>query len=118
MHRPGGKMRWNGRGGFAFWSCNGTRGEPNRHLNQKPLKLCLELVNKFSEPGETVFDPFIGSGRIGEAALLLGRKYVGLDNDPKWLAAAKMRLDKASVAFGSAIMNQPLHSCRLEAEHV
>lgn len=96
LHKPG-KMRWNGRGSFAFWACSGTRGEKGRHPNQKPLKLCLDLVAKFSEPGETIFDPFCGSGRIGEAALLLGRDYVGLDNDPIWVSHARERLSGVKV---------------------
>lgn len=102
MHRPS-KKQWNGRGSFAYWDaeldeelghyvCNGTRGEKNRHPNQKPLKLCLELVAKFTNEGETVLDPFCGSGRIGEACMLLGRKYIGLDSSAEWVEAARARL--------------------------
>ncbi len=74
MHRKT-KKQWNGRGSFAVWSAdqdddhyfvvNGTRGEPARHPNQKPLKLCLELVAKFSNRGETVLDLFCGAHRRG-----------------------------------------------------
>jgi len=114
MHPPGEKMRWNGRGGFAFWACNGTRGEKERHPNQKPLKLCLELVNKFSEPGETIFDPFAGSGRIGEACVMLGRNYIGLDNDPEWVDRARERIAAAR------LLDKPpeLHACRLDKEDI
>jgi hypothetical protein len=113
MHRKDGpKMRWNGRGSFAFWACSGTRGEKERHPNQKPLRLCLELVNKFSEPGELVFDPFCGSGRIGEACMLLGRRYLGLDNDPSWVAKARTRMEGA--AWGSMEGKIPLSDCKLE----
>jgi DNA modification methylase len=102
MHRKV-KKQWNGRGSFAYWSaeldedlahyqCNGTRGEKDRHPNQKPLKLCLELVAKFSNRGETILDPFCGSARIGEACVMLGRNYIGLENDPKWVERAVERL--------------------------
>lgn len=105
MHRKEKKV-WSGRGSYAYWSaesdefpseeahfvCNGTRGEKGRHPNQKPLALCLELVAKFTNPGETVFDPFAGSGRIGEACLLLGRHYVGWERDFVWANAARDRL--------------------------
>jgi DNA modification methylase len=109
MHRSG-KKHWQGRGSFAYWSadflpseeahyvCNGTRGEKERHPNQKPLALALELVAKFSVRGETIFDPFCGSGRIGEACMLLGRRYLGLDNDPEWVAKAKERLARSETA--------------------
>lgn len=108
MHRKG-KKQWNGRGSFAYWSaeldhelahfqCNGTRGEKDRHPNQKPLNLCLELVAKFTNRGETVFDPFAGSGRIGEACVLLGRNYLGLERDAGWVAKAEARLAAAEAA--------------------
>lgn len=86
------KKRWNGRGSYGIWRCNGTRGKKGRHLNEKPIDLCLKLVALFSERGETVFDPFCGSGAIGEACLLLGRNYIGLDNDPIWVEKANFRL--------------------------
>lgn len=102
MHRKI-KKQWNGRGSFAYWSaeldaeiahyqCNGTRGEKGRHPNQKPLNLCLELVAKFTNRGETVLDPFCGSARIGEACVLLGRNYIGLDSDQEWVEKARVRL--------------------------
>jgi site-specific DNA-methyltransferase (adenine-specific) len=108
MHRKV-KKQWNGRGSFAYWSaaadefpseeahyvCNGTRGEKGRHPNQKPLKLCLELVAKFSNRGETVLDPFAGSGRIGEACVLLGRNYIGLEREIEWVEKARARLTQA-----------------------
>lgn len=102
MHRKV-KKQWNGRGSFAYWTaeldeevghyvCNGTRGEKGRHPNQKPLNLCLELVAKFSNRGEVVFDPFAGSGRIGEACAMLGRQYLGLDSSKEWVEKARERL--------------------------
>lgn len=87
------KKRWNGRGSYGIWRCNGTRGKKGRHPNEKPLDLCLKLVALFSERGETVFDPFCGSGAIGEACVRLGRNYIGLDNDPEWVEKAIERLD-------------------------
>jgi site-specific DNA-methyltransferase (adenine-specific) len=109
MHRPakgllGRRKEWNGNGSFAYWSSeddsghyqlNGTRGEKGRHPNQKPLALCLELVAKFTQPGEFVLDPFAGSARIGEACVLLGRNYLGLDNDKAWVEKARERLKAA-----------------------
>lgn len=124
MHRKV-KKRWNGRGSYALWSAeseefpseeaifamNGTRGEKERHPNQKPLLLCLELVAKFSNRGETVFDPFCGSGRIGEACVLLGRNYIGLDSDPKWVATSLERL--AAVAPASITDEVCLRLCQM-----
>ena len=96
MHRAG-KKQWNGRGSYGYWICNGTRGEKDRHPNQKPLNLCLELVAKFTNRGETVLDPFAGSGRIGEACLMLGRNYVGMERDEEWVEKSRARLANVSV---------------------
>lgn len=91
MHREE-KKRWNANGSFAHWVCNGTRGEFDRHDCQKPLKLMKTLVEQFTSPGDCVFDPFSGSGRTGEACLLLGRRFVGFDWDETWVAKSRMRL--------------------------
>jgi 16S rRNA G966 N2-methylase RsmD len=90
------KKRWNGRGSYGIWRANGTRGKKDRHPNEKPLDLCLKLVALFSERGETVFDPFCGSGAIGEACVRLGRDYIGLDQDQFWVGYARQRCDAAA----------------------
>ncbi len=87
------KKRWNGRGSYGIWRANGTRGKKGRHPNEKPIDLALKLVALFSERGETVFDPFCGSGAIGEACVRLGRHYIGLDNSPECVDKATARLD-------------------------
>jgi DNA modification methylase len=63
--------------------------------------LCLELIAKFTNRGETVLDPFCGSGRIGEACVLLGRNYIGLDSDVEWVEKARVRLDPTERHVGA-----------------
>ena len=92
LHRTDVKKHWNGRGSYGIWSCNGTRGKKGRHPNEKPIDLALKLVALFSDRGETVFDPFCGSGTIGEACVRLGRGYVGLDWSSEWVGKARARL--------------------------
>jgi hypothetical protein len=86
------KKQWNGRGSYGIWRANGTRGLKGRHPNQKPLDLALKLVALFSNRGETVFNPFNGSGTIGVACLMLGRTFIGFDSDPEWVTKAGLRL--------------------------
>ena len=105
------KKRWNGKGSYGIWSANGTRGLKGRHPNEKPIDLCLKLVSLFSERGETIFDPFCGSGAIGEAAIRLGRNYVGLDQDPAWVEKARVRLQ--DLEFGSMPDETALGLCKL-----
>jgi site-specific DNA-methyltransferase (adenine-specific) len=92
LHTVANKKRWNGRGSYGIWKCNGTRGLKDRHPNEKPLNLCRKLVALFSERGEAILDPFAGSGAIGQAALELGRNYVGYDSDKTWVKKANARL--------------------------
>jgi site-specific DNA-methyltransferase (adenine-specific) len=95
FHAADVKKRWNGRGSYGIWTCNGTRGKKDRHPNEKPLDLCLKLVSLFSERGEIILDPFAGSAAIGEAAVRLGRMYSGWDNDANWVMRAGVRLSAA-----------------------
>ena len=52
------------------------------------------IVEAFSEPGQTVLDPFAGGGTTGAVALLLGRKFIGIDCDAKAIAKCRGRLEQ------------------------
>jgi len=62
------------------------------HPTQKPQKLMKELVKKFSEPGDTILDPFMGSGSTLFAAKEMGRKAIGIELNKKWCKVAADRL--------------------------
>lgn len=86
-----GHSRWNGGGRPGVFTFNkNTPGA--EHPTQKPLPLMAELVRLFSFQGEVVCDPFSGSGTTGVAAVKLGRKFVGIEQDPKWFDLACKRL--------------------------
>ena len=91
LHREG-RKRWNGGGHHAVWVCNVERGG---HPTQKPLPLLLDWVKKFSNEGETVLDPFMGSGTTGVACAKLGRKFVGIEKRPDYFALACERIEAA-----------------------
>jgi site-specific DNA-methyltransferase (adenine-specific) len=59
---------------------------------EKPVGLLEVLVSQSSAPGEIVCDPFMGSGATGEAALKLGRHFIGGDTSERAVALAKERL--------------------------
>lgn len=110
------KKRWNGKGSYGIWRCNGTRGVKGRHPNEKPLDLCLKLVALASERGETVLDPFCGSGAIGHACVLLGRHYIGLDNDPIWSERARVRLKAVESHWGEVSDQTALQLCSMRGD--
>ena len=62
------------------------------HSWQQSLGGFVDIVQRFTEPGETVLDPFLGSGTTGVACLRLNRRFVGCDNDPTAVAVATQRI--------------------------
>ena len=91
LHREG-KKRWNGGGHHAVWHCPIEQGE---HPTQKPLRLVSDWLRAFSDFGETILDPFMGSGTTGVAAVKLGRKFIGIEIEPKYFDIACRRIDEA-----------------------
>lgn len=89
-HRPGKKF-WNGGGTHAFW--NYPKGQ-NRtgHPTGKPLGLFADFVRSFSDPGDMILDPYMGSGTTGVACLNLGRRFIGIEQDAGYFEIARKRL--------------------------
>lgn len=88
LHREG-KKRWNGGGHHAVWACNVEHGD---HPTQKPLPLLMDWVTKFTDAGETILDPFMGSATTGIACAKLGRKFIGIEKEQRYFELAVRRL--------------------------
>jgi site-specific DNA-methyltransferase (adenine-specific) len=71
-----------------FWSMP----ENTDHPTQKPEKLVAKMILASSNEGDTVFDPFLGSGTTSVVARKLGRNYVGVEVDETYCALAEKRL--------------------------
>lgn len=93
MHRPGRKI-WNGGGKAAIWRHLVERGE-KQHPTQKPLALMSELIEQFTQANATILDPFMGGGSTGLAAIKLGRKFTGIEREPKYFDIACRRIEQA-----------------------
>jgi len=91
LHREG-RKRWNGGGRHAVWDCPIAQGE---HPTQKPLRLISEWVRLFSEPGELLLDPFMGSGTTGVACAKMGRRFIGIEIDERYFDIACRRIEEA-----------------------
>jgi site-specific DNA-methyltransferase (adenine-specific) len=70
-------------------------GDNQFHPTQKPLPLMCWLLEGVSAPGETVLDPFMGSGTTGVAAVQTGRKFVGIELEPKYFETSCRRIADA-----------------------
>lgn len=97
MHRPG-RSRWNAGGRASVYTFNkygdGDRLD-RRHETQKPALLMEALVRDVTDLGETVLDPFAGSGATGVAAVRLCRSFVGWEHDATSYALATTNLTAA-----------------------
>lgn len=66
------------------------------HPTPKPVELMRHFIRLHTLPGEIVLDPFMGRGPTGEAAVLEGRRFIGMEIDPEHFSYAKRRLLKAA----------------------
>jgi site-specific DNA-methyltransferase (adenine-specific) len=68
---------------------------PNQHPTQKPLALMEFLVKSYSDEGDTVIDPFMGSGTTGVAALQNNRQFIGIEKERQYFDIACQRIKQA-----------------------
>lgn len=65
-----------------------------KHPTQKPLGVLARLIQASTQPGAWILDPFSGSATTGIAACLLGRRYLGLETEPQYLAMSQARREE------------------------
>ena len=76
---------------IPYWSMP----ENTAHPTQKPEKLLAKLLLASSKAGDVVFDPFLGSGTTAVAAKKLDRRFVGIEQNPRYCIWAQKRLETA-----------------------
>ena len=69
-----------------------TESANKQHSAAFPVPLPTWFIKLFTQPGDTVLDPFVGSGTTAVAALLLGRHYVGIDTNEEYVKLSEARL--------------------------
>jgi site-specific DNA-methyltransferase (adenine-specific) len=72
-----------------------TKRLAKQHPCPRQDDVCEFIVANWVRPGSTVLDPFMGSGTIGAAAVKIGRRYVGIEKEPKYFDLACRRLEQA-----------------------
>lgn len=71
-------------------------GIKNVHPTQKPVRVMQWCINLISKPGDTIIDPYMGSGTTGVAAVKTGRNFIGIEIDPTYYAIAQRRIEDAA----------------------
>jgi site-specific DNA-methyltransferase (adenine-specific) len=67
-----------------------------KHPTQKPVALVERCLRASTNPGDLVFDPFVGAGTTGVAAIRLRRRFLGIERDPEYGDLAAQRLSTLS----------------------
>ncbi len=82
-----------------------TGASTRNHPAPFPLELATRLIRMFSFVGDTVLDPFLGSGTTSLAAAQCGRNSIGIEVDPEYFSYARQRLTtKTAGLFGTATL--------------
>ena len=100
------------RSDWLFPICSGPErlkddGGRKAHPTQKPEALLHRVLLATTNPGDTVLDPFFGTGTTGAVAEKLGRKWIGIERDPDYAKAATERIAKVKPLSTSSLEPQP-----------
>jgi modification methylase len=91
------------RSDWLFPICSGGERLKNdgvkAHPTQKPEALLHRILLSATKPGDVVLDPFFGSGTTGVAAKRLGRRYIGIEREARYIALAEARLRQTEPAL-------------------
>jgi modification methylase len=85
-----GNERWKGSGGKA-------------HPTQKPEALLYRILLSSSNPGDTILDPFFGTGTTGVVAKILGRQFIGMEQDLDYIKVARDRIASIELSTGPSL---------------
>jgi DNA modification methylase len=99
-------LKINGGGGVGFM----RDGEKESHPCPKPVNIMKWITERLTNPGDTILDPFMGSGTTGVACHLTGRNFIGIEIDPDYFAIAEKRIREAQA--------QPLLFCNDKEKQV
>lgn len=91
-HRKGGGLAWADPDVAQPNIMRISKPRGGLHPNEKPVELMRKFIALHTKPGDTVLDPFCGAGSTGVAALELGRRFIGIELDPKFYQVSCDRL--------------------------
>ena len=71
--------------------------EKRYHPTQKPLALMKWVIENYTQPGDTVLDPYAGSFTTGIACVMLGRSFIGIERDANYFEIGQRRIAGAQM---------------------
>lgn len=112
IHAAKGTPRVYDRGVPNVIQCKRIASSDN-HPTEKPIGLLSTLAEVVTEAGQTILDPFMGSGTTGVACVKLGRRFIGIEIDPGYFEIACQRIRDACAQgdlFRSAPRERPVQT--------
>jgi site-specific DNA-methyltransferase (adenine-specific) len=80
---------------FFNSTVTGFTGKTRLHPTQKPVDLLEYLVKTYSNPGNIILDPFMGSGTTGVACVQTGRRFIGIEINERYFDIACKRISES-----------------------
>lgn len=96
---PGGRYMAGGRTGFRDVLVRGGRAK-HHHPWGQPVAESIELLSRFSKPGDVILDPFAGSGTTLVAATAVGLRAIGIEIEEQWCERAAIRCSQEVLGLG------------------
>ena len=84
-----------------------TESSNKNHSAVFPVALPVWFIKLFTLPGDVVLDPFVGSGSTTVAAVQLGRKYIGIDTNPDYVALSSQRIQDLQIKLPGIAESRP-----------
>ncbi len=82
-----------------------SSSEDTYHPTQKPISILNRIIQTSSRKGDTVLDPFMGSGTTGVASVAFRRNFIGYELDEKYFKIAKDRIENTNIILNDAGTN-------------
>jgi site-specific DNA-methyltransferase (adenine-specific) len=88
---------------FNIWDIPPQRQwGPDSHPAPFPEKLVADHISSWTSVGDCVLDPFLGSGTTGRVAILMNRRFIGIDISEKYVRASRKRIQGVASVWGPA----------------
>jgi len=90
-----------------LWTITAKR-HITKHPTEKPEELLERIILLGSKEGDTILDPFMGSGTTGAVAQKLGRRFIGVEIDGEYFNIAKERIDSSTYNHTPTLLRKNL----------
>lgn len=94
-HKVGGKLLWADDNTAARNIYSVMPPRERHHPNEKPITLVAHFLRLHTSDSHIILDPFMGSGTTGVACVKLGRKFIGIELEPRYFDIACQRIEAA-----------------------